>query len=236
MAIVAWDTPLTGGGGGGGVGFRPPNAPFPTTDSEETMKRLAMTLAAALAAVAASAWAQTTGTLQVSAGPGFNITQTATINAAREWVINYTADISQDVSYARRVCGGCDVSPPYTMRYGAVSGSSCLGLSQSAISGINGTISLTSWQQTIRARPNTSYCLALFTAESGSYYNNTAFTSVWFRTPPDPSPAPSSSGWGTGCFADPRGYAECNRLRTACNNDPSTTWEQSRNRCIPASN
>jgi len=35
---------------------------------------------------------------------------------------------------------------------------------------------------------------------------------------------------------DPRGYAECNRLRTACNNDPSTTWEQSRNRCIPASN
>ena len=153
--------------------------------------------------MAAPTWAQTTGTLQVFASPGFNITQTATINAAREWVINYTADISQDVSNARRVCGGCDVSPPYTMRYGAVSGSSCLGLPQSAISGINGTIPLTSWQQTIRARPNTAYCLALFTPESGSYYNNTAFTSVWFRTPADPNP-PTPAPWmphpsNTGC-------------------------------------
>ncbi len=208
------------------------------------MKRLAMTLAAALAAVAAPAWAQTTGTLQVFAGPGFNIAQTATINAAREWVINYTADISQDVSSARRVCGGCDVSPPYTMRYGAVSGSSCLGLSQSAISGINGTISLTSWQQTIRARPNTAYCLALFTAESGSYYNNTAFTSAWFRTPPDPNPrTPSPTGFGTGCFNDSRGYAACAAARQACIDDPTTNWEQSSgpgdntpNRCVPKTN
>ena len=205
------------------------------------MKPLTMTLAAALVAMAAPAWAQTTGTLEVSGDAGFSMTETATL-VNHEWVINYSADIAQDFSSARRVCrlahdaNTCNLDPPYFVKYGQAPGGrfSC-GVGPSALRGHSLTISSTSWQQTVRAHPNTSYCINVYT--HGGYFQNNLITAVWFRTPPDPSPAPaSSSGWGTGCFADPRGYAECNRLRTACNNDPSTTWEQSRNRCIPASN
>ncbi len=206
------------------------------------MKQLTMTLAAALVAMAAPTWAQTTGTLQVTADEGFSMTETATL-ANHEWVINYSADIAQAFSSARRVCllvhdaNTCNLDPQYFVKYGQVSGgniASC-DLPPSGLRGHSIITSGTSWSQTIRAHPNTNYCINVYT-QGGGYFQNKAITAVWFRTPPDPSPAPaSSSGWGTGCFADPRGYAECNRLRTACNNDPSTTWEQSRNRCIPAS-
>ena len=206
------------------------------------MKQLTMTLAAALVAMAAPTWAQTTGTLQVTAGNGFSMTETATL-ANHEWVINYSADIAQAFYSVRSPClavsdaATCNLDPPYFVKYGQVSGGSIVscGVPPSGLPGHSITISSTSWQQTVRAHPNANYCINVY--KHSGYFQNNLITAVWFRTPLDPSPAPaSSSGWGTGCFADPRGYAECNRLRTACNNDPSTTWEQSRNRCIPASN
>ncbi|MCY4213398.1 MAG: hypothetical protein OXF68_07220, partial [Gammaproteobacteria bacterium] len=91
------------------------------------MKQMTMTLTAALAAVAAPAWAQTTGTLQVTADAGFSMTETATL-ANHEWVINYSADIAQAFSSARRVCllshdaNTCNLDPPYFVKYGQAPG------------------------------------------------------------------------------------------------------------------
>ena len=56
------------------------------------MKQLFVTLAAALAAtlVAAPVAAQTMGTLQVLAGPGFEMPLSVRLNSNREWEVQYT--------------------------------------------------------------------------------------------------------------------------------------------------
>ena len=219
-----------------------------------------LTLAAALVAmvVAAPVWAQTTGIISVAAGNEFDFINrnAAPINSNREWEVTYTVDLSNPISHAKTICAtsqviypsiDCTIESPYMLRYGALARNTCFALTQSTgavpthsqatISGNNAILSLTSWQQTLRAKPDTNYCIAVYVTNSASWYNKIPLAAASFITPADPNPpAAIPTGWGTGCFADPRGYAECNRLRTACNNDPSTTWEQSRNRCIPASN
>ena len=169
-------------------------------------------VAAALVAMAAPTWAQNTGTLQVTPGNGFSMTETATL-VNHEWVINYSADIAQAFYGARGPCldafgrdaatSTCNLDPPYFVKYGEAPGGafSCT-MPPSGLSGHSMTLSGTSWSQTIRAHPNTSYCINVYKHNSG-YFQNNLITAVWFRTPVDPNP-PTPAPWmphpsNTGC-------------------------------------
>jgi len=171
-------------------------------------------LAAALVAllVAGQVWGQTTGTISAVAD-GFTFPMTATLNSNREWEFAYTADISNNIPTSISVCdidssvldkSVCFIDAPYIMKFGQLNRSACFAMPpQSAISGINGRIPFASWQQTLRARPDTSYCIAIYASNPMSYFYNVPFASAAFTTPADPNP-PASPAWtpnpfNTGC-------------------------------------
>jgi len=178
-------------------------------------------LAALLAAVlmAAPVWAQQTGMITSfppNSGGDFKITKTATINGNREWEVDYTVNLDAAIKQNLFNCGNespsippdqCSPSP-YTLRYGEIpSQTACLFSQppQAAIRGVNATIPLTSWQQTVRARPGRQYCIAVYSSGSGTEFHNKPIAAVWFRTPADPNPPdppawmphPSNTGCGT---------------------------------------
>ena len=167
--------------------------------------------------MAAPGWAQQTGMITSfppNSGGDFQITAMATINGNREWLVNYTANLDAAITQHLFVCGNespvippdeCS-PPPYILRYGEIPGrAACLfdQPPQSAIPGNSTIFSFTSWSQTVRARPDTSYCLAVYSAGSGTEFYNRPIAAVWFRTPADPNP-PASPAWmpnpfNTGC-------------------------------------
>ena len=212
------------------------------------MKRLLATLAAALAAtvIAAPVAAQTTGTI-TSSVDGFTFPETATLNGNREWEITYSADLSPVIEGSVRICkndssinqADCVINPPYIMRYGVWSGGNCLFASQpqSAIQGISGTIPLTAWTQTLRAKPGTSYCLAMYSSYP-SYYSNRQFAAAYFTTPADPNPPaspwnPNPLGQGCGAETSLDYVQQCYRCKYQ---GTAETWNFNTNRCVSAGN
>ena len=175
-----------------------------------------------MVALSAPGWAQQTGTIDSVANTGFTFESSITINSNHEWEVNYSLDLSAAIGTATANCNNlqvthpsidCTIESPYTMRYGELDRSTCFALStsqggqpsysQAAIRGINGTIPLTSWQQTLRAKPEKSYCVAVYVSDSDSWYHNVPLIAASFRTPADPSP-PASPAWmphpsNTGC-------------------------------------
>jgi len=205
-----------------------------------------------MVALSAPVQAQTTGTIQTWLGVGVTMPTSVVINSNHEWEVNYTLDLGTETATgtalfnAKSQCDivrplpDCTMESPYIFRYGVVSDHTSCGVNtaQSDLNGINGRMPLGSWQQTLRTRPNTSYCFAVYAGNSGSYFYNRPITSAGFRTPADPSPpAPVQTGYFTGCFAHPTlSYAACVTARNACNNDSSTNWDNDRNQCRPATN
>ena len=59
-------------------------------------------LIAALSMVSTSVWAQTTGTLMTFPGTAFTITPQVTMNANREWLVEYSADLTQEFEIGSR--------------------------------------------------------------------------------------------------------------------------------------
>ncbi len=165
-----------------------------------------------MVALSTPVWAQTTGTISAVAD-GFTFPATATLNSNREWEITYTADIGSNIPTSISVCmiddsvpdkSVCTINSPYIMRYGQLSRSACFAQPpQSAINGINGRMPLTSWSQTLRTDPDTSYCMAIYAPDPSSYFYNVPFASAAFTTPADPNP-PAAPAWmphpsNTGC-------------------------------------
>ena len=199
--------------------------------------------------MAAPGWAQQTGMITSfppNSGGDFKITELATINGNREWLVNYSVNLDAAITQNLFVCGSespvippdeCSPSP-YILRYGEIpSQAACLfdQPPQSAIRGITATIPMTSWQQTVRAKPEKQYCLAVYSAGSGTEFYNTPIAAVWFRTPADPNP-PASPAWtplGDGCGAETsldlvRQCFRCKYQGTA------ETWNFGTNRCVSA--
>ena len=212
------------------------------------MKRLIMIAAAALAAtvIAAPVAAQTTGMLQVLAGPGFEMPLSVRLNSNREWEVQYTFTFNQaaangSITVCNLFSSSCEIKSPYIMRYGAIDGySKCRagqdGPTQSQINGINARLGLNSWQQTLRARPSQDYCLALFSSVAGSYYNTYPFVAVGFRTPADPNPPaspwnPNSLGAGCGAETSLDLVQQCYRCKYQ---GTAETWNFDTNRCVSA--
>ncbi len=178
----------------------------------------------------------------------------ATINGNREWLVNYTANLNPAIETSIANCAAqkrtypstdCTIESPYILRYGALDRSTCLALtnsvggtpthSQATLRGINGYISLTSWQQTLRAKPDTSYCLAVYVSNSNSLFYQIPLSAASFITPADPNP-PASPAWtplGAGCGAETsldlvRQCFRCKYQGTA------ETWNFDTNRCVSA--
>ena len=81
-------------------------------------------------------------------------------------------------------------------------------------------------------KPDAHYVAVLYSPYLG-FGNLRPFSLYCFRTAPDPNPITQH----TGCFAHPTlGYTACVAARNACNAASDTTWENGRNRCIPAGN
>ena len=219
------------------------------------MKRLIVTLAAALAAtlIAAPVAAQTTGTItRTGLPPNFIMDTGVTLNSNREWEIEYSVDLgsAEDpgtiIASALYGCSfeptkpDCEIKSPYIMRYGSIDDhSNCsvgsVGVSQSDVRGISGMLGLNSWQQTLRARPSQDYCIALFSSKPGSFYNAYAFAAVGFRTPADPNP-PAAEPWnplGQGCGAETSLdlVQQCYRCKYQ---GTAETWNFNTNRCVSA--
>ena len=155
-------------------------------------------------------------------------------------VIPFTFDqaaANGSITVCNLFSSSCEIKSPYIMRYGAIDGySKCRagqdGPTQSQINGINATLPLNSWQQTLRARPSQDYCMALFSSVAGSYYNTYPFVAVGFRTPADPNPpAASPTGYATGCLQPyAGGYSACVASRGACTQNGGT-WDNDTLRC-----
>ena len=172
---------------------------------------------------------------------------TATLNSNREWEFAYTADISNNIPTSISVCNidssvpdksVCFIDAPYIMKFGQLNRSACFAMPpQSAISGINGRIPFASWQQTLRTKPDTSYCIAIYASNPMSYFYNVPFASAAFTTPADPNP-PASPAWtphpsNTGCGTETtlalvRQCFRCKYQGTA------ETWNFDTNRCVSA--
>ncbi|MCY4149823.1 MAG: hypothetical protein OXF73_10865, partial [Gammaproteobacteria bacterium] len=185
---------------------------------------LAAMLAAILMAPPVGAQTPTTGTINAVPGTGFTFTNGSAVplNDNREWEVSYSVDLNSAINQAITNCAlqkaihpsiDCTIESPYTMRYGELDRSTCFMLSgssggvpsysQAAIRGINATIPLTSWQQTVRARPGRQYCMAVYVSDSDSWYHNVPLTAASFITPADPNP-PAPPAWmpdpfNTGC-------------------------------------
>ena len=162
--------------------------------------------------IAAPVAAQTTtGTLIDTTAQGFTFPTTATLNSNREWEITYSADLSPVIENLLTNCNldgtDCAFNLPYIMRYGVWTQgkAACVFMEppQSAINGISGRLTLTAWTQTLRTKPGTSYCLAMYSSDSGTLYSNKPFAGAYFTTPADPNP-PTPAAWmpnpsNTGC-------------------------------------
>ena len=170
--------------------------------------------------VAAPVAAQTTGMINVVAEKSFTFPMTATLNSNREWEITYSADLSVKFGELINNCkldtaipnDKCFINSPYIMRYGVLDRTTCFALgvlnggmpvhSQATVQGIGGTMSITSWTQTLRTKPATSYCMAVYVADSASIYNKIPISTVSFITPADPSPPTPAwmpNPFNTGC-------------------------------------
>ncbi|MCY4305690.1 MAG: hypothetical protein OXC62_13080 [Aestuariivita sp.] len=204
--------------------------------------------AAALAAtvIAAPVAAQTTtGTLIGTIAQGFTFPTTATLNSNREWEITYSADLSPVIENLLTNCNldgtDCAFNLPYIMRYGVwTQGKNACVFEeppQSAINGISGRLTLTAWTQTLRTKPGTSYCLAMYSSDSGTLYSNKPFAGVYFTTPADPNPP--STPWAptpgsSGCFAETtqslvQSCLNCKYVQT------DRRWDANTNQCVLAS-
>ena len=184
-------------------------------------KRLLATLAAALAAmvVAAPVWAQTTGTIEVGfpSPTPVSISTTATLNDSREWVLSYSVSTQQVIdAWANNSLLNVEhVIPPYMVEYyeigdrGAFAGGGTCWNRNIQTLGHKMTVPSVSWQQSLRAKPDRTYCLAIYSMvpEAGNFWGKSdkdaAVTYNWFRTPADPNP-PASPAWmpnpfNTGC-------------------------------------
>ncbi len=194
--------------------------------------------------IAAPMAAQTTGTLTPFAGLGFQPFSTSvTMNANREWLVEYEFDMAREI-HAMGQCtaqydaADCErqLSPPFIVLYGTSdSHTNCRGKSQSELSGVRGSIPLDAWQQTVRARPDQSYCINVYASEPGSHFYGEAITVLGFRTPADPSPpAPVFQPQGSGCGAETswslmRQCFQCKYQQT------DRRWDAGANQCVSAS-
>ena len=196
--------------------------------------------------MAAPVWAQTTGTI-TSVADGFTFPATATLNSNREWEITYSADFSLNISQIVDVTcdsdsrvtdkANCPINPPYIMKYGAMSQAACFAQPpQSAIQGINGTMPLNAWTQTLRTEPETEYCMAMYPGDSEHPYFQIPFAVAWFKTPADPNPP--STPWAptpgsSGCFAETspslvQSCLNCKYVQT------DRRWDAAANQCVSA--
>ena len=107
----------------------------------------------------------------------------------------------------------CTIESPYIMKYGELDRSTCLALtrsvggtpthSQATLRGNSTIFSFTSWQQTLRARPDTNYCLAVYVINGNSLFYQIPLSAASFITPAEPNP-PAPPAWtphpsNTGC-------------------------------------
>ncbi|MCY4285448.1 MAG: hypothetical protein OXC65_08875 [Thiotrichales bacterium] len=215
------------------------------------MKLAGITLAAAVVATVMAepvAAQTTTGTITGTVEDGFTIPMTVTLNGNREWEITYSADFATNIVDQVRVCGidtvnvpdstKCPINPPYIMRYGVLSQAACTSQPpQSAIRGVNGMIPLDAWTQTLRTKPETSYCIAMYPGNSDHPYFNVPFAVAAFTTPADPSPP--STPWAptpgsSGCFAETspslvQSCLNCKYVQT------DRRWDGNANQCVSAS-
>ncbi|MCY4153662.1 MAG: hypothetical protein OXE94_15740 [Aestuariivita sp.] len=209
-------------------------------------KRTGIALAALV--IAAPVAAQTMGTIN-AAGQGFTFPATATLNSNREWEITYSADIGGEFGRLITNCkndltvpnGKCFINSPYIMRYGVLDRSTCYTLStvnngvplhsQSPVEGINGRFTLTAWTQTLRTKPNTSYCIAVYVADNASIFSKIPVASASFITPADPNPpAPAFvPPHATGCGSETSWGLISRCLQ--CRHLTSGTWVYSNNTC-----
>jgi len=221
--------------------------PPPKCSEGGSMKRAGIALAAAalVASMTASpVMAQITGTI-VSGAQGFTFPDTATLNSNREWEVTYSADIAVDIETAERKCiqaititdkSICPINPPYIMKYGVLSQAACFSQpSQSAIQGVNGIIVFDAWTQTLRTKPETTYCIAMYASESTHPYHNTPIASGFFTTPPDPDPPtlwnPQGLGQGCGALASLALVQQCYRCKYQ---GTASNWDFNTNRCVSA--
>ena len=197
--------------------------------------------------IAAPVAAQTTtGTLIDTTAQGFTFPTTATLNSNREWEITYSADLSPVIENLLTNCNldgtDCAFNLPYIMRYGVWTQGkdACVFREppQSAINGISGRLTLTAWTQTLRTKPGTSYCLAMYSSDSGTLYSNKPFAGVYFTTPADPNPPaspwnPNSLGQGCGAETSLALVRQCYRCKYQ---GTAETWNFNTKRCVSAGN
>ena len=139
------------------------------------------------------------------------------------------------------------VIPPYMVEYydigdrGAFAGGGTCWNRNLQTLGHKLTIPSVSWQQSVRARPDRTYCIAIYSMvpEAGNFWGKSdkdaAVTYNWFRTPADPNP-PAPEPWtplGAGCGAETsldlvRQCFRCKYQGTA------ETWNFSTNSCVSA--
>ena len=204
-------------------------------------------LLATLMAMAAPVWAQTTGMLTPFAGLGFQPFSTSvTMNANREWLVEYEFDMAREI-HAMGQCkaqlgndeASCErqLSPPFIVLYGTSdSHRNCRGKTQSALPGVRGSIPFDAWQQTVRARPDQSYCVNVYASEPGGHFYGEPISVLGFRTPADPNPP--STPWAptpgsSGCFAETspslvQSCLNCKYVQT------DRRWDASNNQCVSA--
>ncbi|MCY4149257.1 MAG: hypothetical protein OXF73_07935 [Gammaproteobacteria bacterium] len=101
------------------------------------------------------------------------------MNANREWLVEYEFDIAREIHVMTQcTVGGYDtadcekwLSPPFIVLYGTSdSHTNCRGKTQSALPGVRGSIPFDAWQQTVRAKPDQSYCINVYASEPGHFY------------------------------------------------------------------
>ncbi len=200
--------------------------------------------------IAAPVWAQT-GTISVETAPldgSFTISTSATLNAAREWEVNYSADIEPFINSKIDDCkdrsrSDCFVDPPYFMTYGAWSKngvSTCRSANRGAVRGITGHLGTAAWSQTLRTDPDTAYCIAIYAGNQDSFLYNLPITSVWFQTPPDPDPPTVEAPWISqnpeGSCGKETTMALVGQCLTCRYKPPAWRWNFGNNTCVnPAS-
>ena len=179
------------------------------------------TLTAALVALlmAGPVWAQTTGTIEVGfpSPTPVSITTNATLNDSREWEFSYSVSTQTVIdTWANNSLLNVEhVRPPYMVEYyeigdrGAFAGGGfCWNRNLQTI-GHKMVTPFVSWQQSVRAKPDRTYCIAIYSMvpEAGNFWGKSdkdaAVTYNWFRTPADPNP-PAPPAWmshpsNTGC-------------------------------------
>lgn len=197
--------------------------------------------------MAAPVAAQTTGTLTPFAGLGFQPFSTSvTMNANREWLVAYEFDMAREI-HAQGQCeaepdsdkAACErqLSPPFIVLCGTSdSHTNCRGKTQSALPGVRGSIPFDAWQQTVRARPDQSYCINVYASEPGHFYGE-PISVLGFRTPADPNPP--STPWAptpgsSGCFTETspslvQSCLNCKYVQT------DRRWDAGANQCVSAS-